>query len=92
MKFDFRIVKLHHKLFVFGDVVYRLFVHICFIDDCVYNFSIYEILILFREKDLRLSNMCPDVQDPEKSVRVLGIFHCLISYSNNYCLKCGGSK
>ena len=39
-----------------------------------YSFSIYKILILFREKDLAFGITTSGVQDPKKSVRVLGIF------------------
>lgn len=43
-------------------------------DSIYYKFLIYKTLILFREKDLELMVAASGAQDPEKSVRIPGIF------------------
>ena len=43
-------------------------------DNIYYKFLIYKTLILFREKDLELMVAASGAQDPEKSVRIPGIF------------------
>lgn len=81
--FDWRIFKLSYQrnyLYLemyYIDFVYRsisLMTTIFTKKHVYYNFSIYKILILFREKDLALGITTSGVQDPQKSVRVLGIF------------------
>ena len=82
IKFDFRILKLYfQRNYLYLEMYYTGFMyrHISFmttiLTKCVYyNSSIYKILILFREKDLAFGITTSGVQDPEKSVRVLGIF------------------
>lgn len=61
--------------------------------DSVYcNFLIYKTLILFREKDLELRVAASGAQDPEKSVRVLGILMYSISYSDSSNAAAGGGR
>lgn len=58
-------------------LLHGLCAKICLSNDFDYvyfNCLIYRILILFREKDMELRVAASGARDPEKSVRVPGIF------------------